>query len=351
MRSELDIYKQQEIAKLRAKYNRDIAALRKTYNNNVAKVRNMRTNSINIRNAIRVLTNQLQNRINALTKKLNADIAKINALQELPFQTIQTAIPEPIPVRPPQKFALLVGINYIGTQYELNGCINDIMNVKNALETKYNYNSANITILTDLTSIKPNKKNIIDSFTNMLQNAISGDYLVFQYSGHGSYIFDQSGDEKDERDETIVPLDLQQITDDEFRNIITANLKPGVKLFGLFDSCHSGTVLDLRYNYFDSENFDNLTINEKMSDTAGQVIMISGCLDIQTSADAGFIIGGKVNYQGAMTNAFLSSLAPNISLKLLLENMRTTLKNNNFTQIPQLSCGRAVDINTELFDI
>jgi len=351
MKSELAIYKEQEITKLRAKYNRDVAALRKTYNNNLAKVRNMRTNNINRRNAIRVLTNQLQSRINALTRKLNAEIAKINKLQQLPFQVIQTAIPEPIVVREPQKFALLVGINYIGTQYLLNGCINDVMNLKNTLETKYNYNSTNITILTDLTNIKPNKKNILDAFTNMLRNAISGDYLVFQYSGHGSYIFDQSGDEKDGRDETIVPLDLQQITDDEFRNIITTNLKPGVRLFGLFDSCHSGTVLDLRYNYLDSENFDNLTINNKIPDTVGQVIMISGCLDIQTSADAGFIIGGKVNYQGAMTNAFLSSLVPNISLKSLLETMRTTLKNNNFSQIPQLSCGRSIDINSELFDI
>lgn len=342
MSSVLDVYKKQEIAKLREKFNGDVAALRVNYNKNVVRVRNSKIRQPNKNKFIRDLTNKLQNRINALRKKLNAEIAKINALQSIP------GVVEP---RTPQKFALLVGINYIGTQYELNGCINDCLNMKNILETNYNYNSSNITLLTDHTNIKPNKKNIIDNLTNMLQNSISGDYLVFQYSGHGSYTFDQSGDEKDRRDETIVTIDSQQITDDEFRNIIVTHLKPHVKLFALFDSCHSGTVLDLRYNYFNSDNFDNLTINDKIPDTSGQVVMISGCLDSQTSADASFLIGGKVNYQGAMTNAFLSSLGTNISLKTLLENMRTTLKNGGFSQIPQLSCGKAVNINSELLDI
>ena len=33
------------------------------------------------------------------------------------------------------KRALLVGINYIGTPYRLNGCINDVVNVESFLKT------------------------------------------------------------------------------------------------------------------------------------------------------------------------------------------------------------------------
>ena len=351
MSTNLQLYKQEEIAKLRDKFNSDVAALRANYNINVSKIQKTKMNSLNKRKAISVLTRQLQNRINALRTKLNANIRKINRLQSVPNQGTQYVPQDTQSVRNPDKFALLVGINYIGTLYQLSGCINDCLNLKNALETTYGYNSSNITLLTDLTTKKPNKTNIMESLTNMLQNSISGDHLVFQYSGHGSYTFDQSGDEKDGDDETIVPLDLREITDDELRSVISTHIKPGVKLFALFDSCHSGTVLDLRYNYFDSDNFDNLTINEKISDTPGQVVMISGSLDSQTSADAAFLINGKIVYQGAMTNAFLSSLSPNISLKTLLETMRTTLKNSGFSQIPQLSCGNAVNINTELLDI
>ena len=103
--------------------------------------------------------------------------------------------------------------------------------------------------------------------------------------------------------------------------------------------------------YLDSQNLNNLTINDKISETVSQVQMISGCLDNQTSADASFMVEGQVNYQGAMTNAFLSSLQPNILLRSLIENMRTTLKNGKFSQIPQLSCGINVDNNSQLFEI
>ena len=48
---------------------------------------------------------------------------------------ISTPTPSPTPL--PKKRALLVGINYVGTQYELNGCVNDVQSIKtwNARDT------------------------------------------------------------------------------------------------------------------------------------------------------------------------------------------------------------------------
>ena len=91
------------------------------------------------------------------------------------------------------------------------------------------------------------------TLNKLLSNSISGDSLFVSYSGHGTYINDLNGDELDGQDELWVPIDATSIksciSDDELNSIITTNLKPQTTLFVLSDSCFSGTVLDLKYNY------------------------------------------------------------------------------------------------------
>lgn len=60
------------------------------------------------------------------------------------------------------------------------------------------------------------------------------------------------GDEADGYDEVIYPVDFRQtghITDDEMHRIMVRPLQAGVRLTAIFDSCHSGTALDLPYIY------------------------------------------------------------------------------------------------------
>lgn len=83
------------------------------------------------------------------------------------------------------------------------------------------------------------------------------------YSGHGSYILDKNNDENTPYDQLIVSCDFNVILDDELKSIIQSNLKNDVTLFCMFDSCFSGSVLDLRYQYMDSLNYDNFTENVK----------------------------------------------------------------------------------------
>ncbi len=45
------------------------------------------------------------------------------------------------------KFALLVGINYIGTPNELSGCINDVIMVRKYLIEKRGYLDSNIVMM------------------------------------------------------------------------------------------------------------------------------------------------------------------------------------------------------------
>jgi hypothetical protein len=231
------------------------------------------------------------------------------------------------------KKACLIGLNYIGTMNELFGCINDVNSIKERIE-KNGFN--NIKVLTDLTDIKPIYNTILEEFTNLLVNSKEGDLLLFFYSGHGSSILDKNNDETDGKDEMIIPCDFKPILDDELKQIIQTNLKANVTLLAMFDSCFSGTVLDLKYQYLDSLNYDNYTEHSTSLETEGNVIMISGCSDIQTSVDSKF--NGISN--GAMTWAILDILNNNtngtISWRELIKAMRNLLKSNGFEQLPQL---------------
>lgn len=243
--------------------------------------------------------------------------------------------------------ALLVGINYFYSQYQLYGCINDVNCVKSLLQSK-NFNK--ITLLTDDNSNQgiPTKDTIINELINLLINAKPGDTVFVHYSGHGSDCPDRNNDELRGYDQMIIPSDFNAIIDDEIRKIIDKYLKPNVTLFGIMDCCYSGSNWDLKYQHLDSFNKNKLTINNKQKETKGRVIMISGCTDKQTSADA-FING---SYNGALTASFLECYnklpQKDLTWRNLILGMRLYLKKNGYPQIPQLSSGKLLDINSRL---
>ena len=131
----------------------------------------------------------------------------------------------------PKKRALLVGINYVNTPYQLNGCINDVINVANYLKGK-GYTS---TIITDTTRVRATKNNILILFKQLLITSKPGDTCFFHYSGHGTNTVDKNGDENDNMDEQIVPCDFNMILDDELKTLVQKFLPVNVTLFALFD--------------------------------------------------------------------------------------------------------------------
>ena len=73
-------------------------------------------------------------------------------------------------------------------------------------------------------------------------------HLVFFFP----FYSDDSGDEVDGYDETILPVDWKtagNILDDELYNIFVIPMRKGVTATILMDSCYSATVLDLPYIY------------------------------------------------------------------------------------------------------
>ena len=330
MSEELSQYKANRLSDLKKIYNANSISVIQYYNNIITII--SRSRAFNKARQINTVRNILASSISNLTKKYNADCL-----------TIQNFIPKQIKIDKAKK-ALLVGINYTGTSNELFGCINDVNCIKERISTK---GFTSINTITDLTTKKPTKDNILREFKSLLVNSQAGDLLFFLYSGHGSYDLDRNGDEADGYDELIVSSDSKGISDDEFKTIIQQNLKQDVTLFAMFDSCFSGTMLDLRYQYMDSLNYDKYTENDKQAITVGNVFMISGCADNQTSADS--VFNNKAN--GALTWSLLESLKqkPNDSWRELVKNMRDLLKTSEFTQIPQFSSGSFVNIDTSVF--
>lgn len=219
------------------------------------------------------------------------------------------------------KAALLIGINYKNTNHELNGCINDVNDVKQVLISQYSFNKKNIKIISDDTTNPPTRQNIMNGIDWLIEKNKNGcSSLWFHYSGHGSYILDKNNDETDGYDETIYTLDNKEITDDELNKMLVQKIVKNTKLFCFMDCCFSGTQLDLK---------PRQTNNTK-------VICISGCRDDQTAADAFF--NGK--WSGAMTKYLLNILKKTkykIPFRKLIKKLDKKLKKNMFTQRPQLS--------------
>ena len=263
----------------------------------------------------------------------------------------------------------------------------------------------------------PKKKNIIAALKWMFSQLKTDDTLLIHYSGHGTQSIAWSElDGKNEAIVPVDYAYEGIILDNELKNIIvTQNTDMTVKIRCILDCCHSGTGLDLKYNlrlprlrdstddailniskmvkeqvvrelnkYFDSDIVDKymsdkleseMKLNEIVEwENNGQekivtinninkrvvqlpkfdIIMLSGCDDHQTSADATF--DNRAN--GALTKMFIdlfrsyqsgsmsnSPVVPNVVLNssnipnvaVFLNELRRIMKLNMFTQIPQLS--------------
>jgi len=231
------------------------------------------------------------------------------------------------------KKACLVGINYQGTSAELRGCVNDVYILRDLLVSQYKYKPEDIIVLTDQIATK---QNILLAFTSLVQQAKSGDSICFSFSGHGFYTRDTNNDEADGNDECIVTADNYGISDDEFKVILETHLTAGVNMFSIFDSCHSGTVLDLKYSF---DNNVITTVNESYKETKGNVILLSGCRDDQLSAEAYM----NNSFQGALSAVFVLAVRnnPTMTWNELLIRMREIMVSNKFDQVPQISIGKS----------
>jgi uncharacterized caspase-like protein len=114
-----------------------------------------------------------------------------------------------------RKLALLVGINYPGTKAELKGCYNDVDRMRRCLIDRFGFDEADIRVLTDAdrSAPQPTGANIRRALARLVGDARPGDFLFFHYSGHGTRLPAETGQNDDTGyDECIVPCDMNLIT-------------------------------------------------------------------------------------------------------------------------------------------
>ena len=146
-----------------------------------------------------------------------------------------------------KRLAVLVGCNYRNTPHELNGCINDVLAMRDVLVKRFGFDHNHIELLTDAPGslVMPTGANIKKALDQMLKKAEPGDVLFFQYSGHGTRIPSAKPGHPFRQDEAIVPCDFNLITGmyhhdplSFFLYIIPSTKFPGLfadKAFGTFN--------------------------------------------------------------------------------------------------------------------
>ena len=250
------------------------------------------------------------------------------------------------------KRALLIGINYFGSDAQLEGCLEDIASMREYLTAR---GYTEFTMLRDskddpyhLLADSPTRDHIIAAMVAAVASSSRGDTLYVHYSGHGAQLGDQDGDETDYHDECICPVDYASdkidngfIRDDLMHAILVNALPTGVKLRVTFDSCHSGSAIDLPCRWDTTAE----VITENSNNVPADVIFISGCKPDQTSADSSF--NGRPS--GALTWAMLKSLNEILQSgkfvntyrwKDLVQMMRLKLRRGGYDQVPQLDMAK-----------
>ena len=215
------------------------------------------------------------------------------------------------------KRALCIGINdYPGTGSDLAGCVNDANDWAEALTDRF--------FETDvLLDAQATGDAIRDGIRRTVGAAQAGDVVVITYSGHGTWVPDEDGDEPDHRDEALCPYDIATggpLLDDELYDLFCERER-GVRAVLISDSCHSGTVSrfapSLRPDagtvrflppsaFLTPEQARRAARVPRV--TAGRPryanLLLSGCQDFEYSYDAHF--GDRPN--GAFTHVALSTL-------------------------------------------
>jgi metacaspase-1 len=263
------------------------------------------------------------------------------------------------------KRGLLIGINrYQIDGADLRGCVNDVKDLSAALVEFYGFSKKDITVLTDGAATK---KAMEAGIKALVRDSKKGDVAVLHYSGHGSNVPDDNDDEADGRDEILCPTDLDwkdPLRDDWLRSTFDG-LRGGVSFTAIMDCCHSGTNTreflppdaPVKQRYLPSpwglvaaesgRSLPRKVLSElRKSPPAARKardivnadlpeLLITGCRDTQTSADA--FINGR--YNGALTYGLVNAIRQakgKLTYQDLHDRIVAVLKQKKFDQVPQL---------------
>ncbi|MEC5399784.1 caspase family protein [Uliginosibacterium sp. H1] len=247
--------------------------------------------------------------------------------------------------------ALCIGINdYPSAVGKLAGCVNDAHDWSAML-------SGRGFAVKTLLDAQATRAALVDGLSSLIGSAKKGDTVVITYSGHGTWVPDESGDETDARDEGWCPHDLMTagaLLDDEIHAIFGTRAA-GVRIVLISDSCHSGSVTRGDDSDVDAgapkarfappaawmkpaqvtllKPVKPSLLSGGMSRTGGD-LLLSGCTDVEFSWDTSF--RGRPN--GAFTYYALKVLAERkpATYEAWFKEVRSYLPSTSLPQNPQI---------------
>jgi len=249
------------------------------------------------------------------------------------------------------KAALLFGLNYAQCESgELRGCHNDIVNLQRYLTSQCNYTEEEVKAFNDQDhKDQTSAEGILLTIYNLAKRTLSEDIsdCFISYSGHGTQVRDQGAEEADGKDECLVPWDYGTngiIRDDTIKDVL-CQFNPNTRVVFVCDACHSGSMIDSRYQYF-TNNMGKFEQIEKpiYHSIPCHVIAISGCRDDQTSADA-HNVNNESKFTGAFTSCLLQILEDHkdMPIKQLIVDLHQLLREKGFRQRPVISSSKELN--------
>ena len=173
---------------------------------------------------------------------------------------------------------------------------------------------------------------LLETISEIVSNS-ELELLFMSISGHGYQQKDQDNDELDGMDEYI-RVNGQVLLDDQLRSLIIEKIPKRCTFIGLCDTCHSGSMFDLDYD-FNGTKWTHATHRPRVSRNC---LSLGACLDEQLdNCD----IGETVGFGGSLTvHVIEQNLLPLLlngqesDLLLLYQKLKNTFKSLN--QIPVL---------------
>jgi hypothetical protein len=241
--------------------------------------------------------------------------------------------PEIVPITSDHIF-LGFGINkYSGSP--LDGCINDIEDEIKKLKNEFPLYQAIKYLDNEVTT-----QRFISEIRRVFEIVKSG-HLYLKYSGHGTQIPDYEGLEENGYHEALYLINGPLVDDMIYE--LQQETPPDLRVTAKFDSCFSGDM-GVRYNskhciksrFYQMPGIPRMTkpVNRFGKTDANQRwVIISGCGEEQTSADAWF--NGKAN--GAFSFYDFKSYNPDALYSGETVKVNGYLQTNGFEQRPELS--------------
>lgn len=117
--------------------------------------------------------------------------------------------------------ALIIGVRYKNSPWELTNSHRDCDNMMRYLKRYHGFEDNDFTILMDDDkNTPPTRANILNAFRKFAFECRPNDAVYFHFIGHGGSLPDESGDETDGMDETMYPMDYLDVSSEYLKSAI-----------------------------------------------------------------------------------------------------------------------------------